>query len=1015
MEPTDNSPGLLQWRSLLFLFLAFLLAVAFALPFATTNYDLKQYYYFDVDLTADHGGVTQVFYDIGNGIVEGDSTTQPLQITHAATRYRYLLHGGEVKRLRFDFNNHEGHYTFKDAVVRSLDGDVVYRFLPTDFHPDHEIKSLRVAGEKVEVETISPSSDPYIYLKPAQPIKLPFGKKQARATVRIAWRNMFCALVTIGLLLEFGRRFFGASIVVLMAALRRHPLITIALTSAFSVVVQVHPVIFSGKSFASPNSPTFLLYDHFPTLPGYESANIEDQKGADMAAFMYSHVDFPGLERKALFADHELPLWNRYNLSGVPLLGQGQTMFGEVLNTIPLLAGNSAGSWDVKFILSRWIFAFSLGAFVWMAMGRLKVGAFIALTASWIGYFSFRATHPAQFAVDFGPMVLLAWGCLDRAKTQRGMLGAAGFLFLANWEMMTSGTIKEAYITLLCVDFAGLLYLCFRARSFAIAKAKIIAASLAGVALIAISAPLWWTFLDTLKVSRTSYDVPAVHQIPRWQTIGFFEDLFYRRFVPQELHVNPSCNLIVLLGTSWLLAALIYRRKPGSLAIILGAAVSFSTAFSIVPADWLLRMPFLGNIHHVGNTFGCSLIILLTITAGLGIADFLEAEAKDTSQRRFVVLLTAIAIVAFLYIVYMNVGGNVTGSPFYRGYIPALAVGTFVLIFAVHVRRVLSPAMYITILGGALVILLWRHGQYNQIRFDAYVFNPQVRTDIHAPSPALAKIKQLANEPVRTTGFNNTFFPGVGSMYFMESIYGVDAIRNKFYDELLSAAGLRKILHWGELDSGGERDLSRGAMDMLNVRFYLDNPGDLEPTVGLQTVAKDDLRVDTSPTVWPRAFFTNRIVDEEDLPQLISKLKKSQGQPFAALAADEMEAATNQSLLPATGDPVFSTPARDYHLTSNATSFTVDAAGPGIVVLTEAYYPDDFRAYVNGAPASYLRVNHAFKGIFIRNSGTYDIRFEYWPHHLTTALSISAAGIVFGIGMFVTLYRKTLSLLPEPE
>jgi len=1014
MESSDHPKGVVRWRSLLFLLFAFLLAVAFALPFATTSYDLKQYYYFDVDLTADHAGITQVFYDIGNGIVEADSVAQPLEITKKPRRYRYLLPCGEVKRLRFDFSNHEGHYTFKNVVIRGLDGEIVRRFAPSDFVPNNQIKKLQASENTIEVDTISPANDPYLVFKPAQSIKLPFGKKQARATVRIAWRNMFCALVLAAVILEFTRRFFGPSLEVLVAALRRHPLITIALAGALSVVVQLHPVIFSGKSFASPNSPTFLLYDYFPTLPGYESSHIEHQKGSDVAAFMYSHVDFPALERRALFTDHELPLWNRYNLSGVPLLGQGQTMFGELLNIIPLLSGNSAGSWDIKFVLSRWIFAFSLGAFVWMATGRLKVGAFIALVASWIGYFSFRATHPAQFAVDLGPLILLAWGCLERVKTRRATVLAAAFLFVANWEVMTSGTIKEAYMTLLAVDFAGLLYLCLRAPSFSAARTKLLAAAAAGVILILVSTPIWLTFLDTLRVSWTSYDTPAVHQIPRWQAIGFFEDMFCRRFIPDEQHVIPSSNIVVLLGAAWLLAALIYRRSRGALAIMLAAALSFSVAFAVVPAAWLLRMPFIANIHHVGNTFGCPLIILLTVMAGLGIADFFDAETNDRLQRRLAVLAVGIGIIGLLYIVYNVTAGHAPVSPFYKGYIPALAIGAVILVAAAYFRRAFSPAMYITIIGGALIVLLWRHGQYNQIRFDEYVFNPQVRTDLHAPSPALTEIRRLTSEPERTAGFNNAFFAGVGSLYFIESIYRVDALRNGFYDELLAASGLRKILHWGEADSGGERDVSRGPMDMLNVRFYLDNPGDREPTSGLRTIAKEDLRVDESPTVWPRAFFTNRIIDEGDLSQFVAKLKSAHGQPFAALAPEEMERLIDQNLLPPPGDRTSSTPARNYTLTSNTTSFVIDADGPGMVVLTESYYPDDFRAFVNGDRVPYVRVNHAFKGIVIRGSGTYEVRFEYWPRHLTIALCISAIGLLLGAGLFVTSYRKSLSMLAGP-
>jgi uncharacterized membrane protein YfhO len=89
-------------------------------------------------------------------------------------------------------------------------------------------------------------------------------------------------------------------------------------------------------------------------------------------------------------------------------------------------------------------------------------------------------------------------------------------------------------------------------------------------------------------------------------------------------------------------------------------------------------------------------------------------------------------------------------------------------------------------------------------------------------------------------------------------------------------------------------------------------------------------------------------------------------------------------------------PAADYDLTSNTTSFTVNATGPGFIVLTEAYEPGNFQATVNGRRVPYLRINHAFKGVYVDGPGTYRVQFSYWPRGLTTALILagSALGVV---------------------
>ena len=56
-----------------------------------------------------------------------------------------------------------------------------------------------------------------------------------------------------------------------------------------AVLLSCYPVVFFGKSFVSPNNGgVILLYDTFPTLPGYTSTSLDDAKGADVGAIMWA-------------------------------------------------------------------------------------------------------------------------------------------------------------------------------------------------------------------------------------------------------------------------------------------------------------------------------------------------------------------------------------------------------------------------------------------------------------------------------------------------------------------------------------------------------------------------------------------------------------------------------------------------------------------------------------------------------------------------------------------------------
>jgi uncharacterized membrane protein YfhO len=107
-------------------------------------------------------------------------------------------------------------------------------------------------------------------------------------------------------------------------------------------------------------------------------------------------------------------------------------------------------------------------------------------------------------------------------------------------------------------------------------------------------------------------------------------------------------------------------------------------------------------------------------------------------------------------------------------------------------------------------------------------------------------------------------------------------------------------------------------------------------------------------------------------------------------------------------------PAGDYKLTTNSTSFSVVATGPGIIVLNEAYERGNFEATVNGESVPYLRINNMFKGVYVDAPGTYQVTFTYWPRDFTLALFLAAGGLVLASAALAALFRFTAAPRPEP-
>ena len=63
-----------------------------------------------------------------------------------------------------------------------------------------------------------------------------------------------------------------------------------------------------------------------------------------------------------------------------------------------------------------------------------------------------------------------------------------------------------------------------------------------------------------------------------------------------------------------------------------------------------------------------------------------------------------------------------------------------------------------------------------------------------------------------------------------------------------------------------------------------------------------------------------------------------------------------------------------------------------------------------GLDVPYLRVNHAFKGIYVDTAGTYSVRFSYWPAELTVALWLSGVGGLLALlGILIALRWRPLA------
>lgn len=966
----------------------------------------RDLYLFEIDVTNEQRqGRIQLFYDIGRGFNEEDSSIQPLFAKRGPVRYGFIIPRGQLNALRLDPTDGRAAIVLAKPAIIDFKRREVKRFSKVDLTPLQQVEIVGTDRDALSLKCTG--NDPSLLVELGGSLTLGHDISEVIvATIIPIWLMIFgaCWLVA-GLLYMVPWTVVAA----LRDRAQRNPFTTLVCTSLLGVTLQCYPVIFFGKSFVSPDNGTYFLYDHVPTLPGYIPEGQEDAQGSDVAALLHTDLSYPSLQRQALFRDHELPLWNRYSMGGLPLLGQGQSMFGSLLNFITIFGDSSSGSWDIRFILSRWLYGLGLGIATWLLTRHLGAASLVSVISLFIAFFGFRLNHMAQLTVDLSPWILVGWAMLkDRASAR-----TASMLFLANWEVMNSGTIKEAYMLILCLNFAGLLLiwisdLCVRDKVL-----RIGVASLAGICLILISAPIWLVFLDSLATGATHYDRASVQQAPPWQILGFFEEMFYRRFHSTEAHVLPAVNFAIFTGVIWTVtAARIAWREKACVALSFALLLPLFLVFGVIPGAFLMELPFINSIYHVHNTFSCPLLVLASVLAGFGFKAMWISAHQPIWWRRSAEFA---CLVLGLFLLYFGSAGDAQGSAFFKSLIGslclALLVGHVGLNSWVRTRHL---GAFVLGAGGALFLACWQSSQYIKSPADRYVFNPSKRVDLRAHSDAVAHVDLLlTKQPSRPVGLGYNVFAGYSEILHWESIYGVEPVRNADFDILCDTADMKKK-DWGDPASWHEEDLSPilPIQNLLNVRYYLAPHNDTPVKIkGLRWVASHDLDLYESTDAWPRAFYTDRYTNYNLAVDLVSLIRRTAGtRPFASLqgsvnlpevphvAAEEVGASTIA-------------PAHDYHLTSNKTQFIVEAPKAGLAVLTENYLAGDFRVFLNGKQVPYYKVNQTAKGVIIPGPGTYEILFEYWPRRLTLALILMASGMVIGIlSLGLRLYFKQMGV-----
>ncbi|MEI8395753.1 MAG: hypothetical protein WCF85_13510 [Rhodospirillaceae bacterium] len=959
--------------------------------------------FFMIDYSSHTGGEMQFFFDYGGGFSELNSTRvrtpAPTSESQIFSTYRVLLPHRGLRQLRYDPIDRQGDFVLRNPRIANANGTTLKLLSLQNFHPAHDIASCDNTDSKMQLNCIANGADPIIVVDNTS--DWPHTAKFTKYVHIVSFAFGVITVVSIVMMITFCFSLIVLSKIRRLALL--HPKACIIIVGITSVILSCYPVVFMGSSLVSPGIVPTLLYPNLPSLPGYTGERVENSRGSDTGSMLWAILPNSAVQSRAVAAG-EFPLWNRDNSAGLPLVGQGQSMVFDPLHWITIFGNSNGWAWDMKFLASRAILVIGVGLAVFAATGSLPASLFMCTSSSYIGYFAYRINHPENFSLTYAPLILFFWFRVIQGfqwRNTRTMAEAKGSPWLAMIGLavtsvlqLGAGAPKEGATIFLAVQLTGFIAFVLSPERIKEKAFPLACLCALGVAIVLISAPIWLVFLDTLSHATTMYDVPSANFAQLWYFSGVFDPILFEQITAGGL-TYPSLNIFVLICLLWVLVRFHKLcRDRLFIACLAGTVVAGSVAFGLIPASIFVKLPLFGKIQHVGQTVLDAFCILALVLAGFGIRDFLETSP---AKRRLYTVFTSILLAACVGLFYLSAATN--GATFSGGWISWLIAAVMIVaalgaMVSACLLLQTKQVTWLIVLGLCLGAMHLRHGYHTftgSSALDDHLINVPSRADFSVPSPAIEKLRRMPG-PYRTIGEFANLFPGFNAFLGIESINSPDAVFSSKYIELLDALGIVPINDWQWLRLVTAQNLPKVAagLDLLNVRYVLATPGTLPP-VSLTVAARADLDVWVRDSAWPRAFFVNGEAHYKQVAELAGFAETAAGRPFAAVQVMEQP-----PISPEPGRVIIS--AHDYQLTTNGTRFTIDASEPGMVVLTETFWPDDIHVTVNGLAAEAVRVNHAFRGVRLDRAGRFEIHFWYEPRYWKPSIAMALVG--FGMLVF---------------
>jgi hypothetical protein len=778
-----------------------------------------------------------------------------------------------------------------------------------------------------------------------------------------------------------------------------------------AVVLAFSPVLFGGRTLSTASYSVGT--NGFAPFPGQRTVDEPRLYQLDTGASAWAFEPWAVVTNR-IIRDGEIPLWNPYQGAGAPLAANMQSApFDPLFALVDL--DPSTRTWDACFILS-----FALAAVATYLLARLvRMGYVAAVTASVTyslsGYFFLYSNN--HFVVVYVYLPIL---CLCAEWVVRSGRLLATFALAAAVAACFAVGMPEAQLFVLGAACAFGLWRAFVGgdpdRSGR--RALLVLGGFACGA--AMAAPLLLPFREYEQVSynvHNSTDNVGAIESPWQYALGwvfpYLNGYPIRSTTTQFLSgtvnwIGGGAMFLVLVGVA-------SRRRAARFLVPFFAVVIvvlLAKVYGLPLLRWIGDLPVLNRSNfprYCLPVVGFGLAML----AGLGVDAIRHRRINGVVLAALAVLVGALGIGALIR--YKDVLRQIPLSQTFHQVGVAVGAATVIALAILLLRR--RQAAFVAA-GVVIIELLVLAPAANGYALRAEPFTP--------PAWTLTLRDHLRTAPTdRVYGLDALLFPNDAGALNMYDIRVLDALYVSRYWRYIHTfiepqASSRFVGGpYGITEETTPANYENNSMfDLLGVRYLVARSpltGSTSPTAGTPQwqflSSQDGVQIFRNQNAAPRAFVATSVSAVRSTDAAVDWFAaRSQRFSDGALdvrGIDPARSAVIEAQANAVPASVGTAASCAGQATASITRYesdrvevAVDSACPGLLVLSDTYYPG-WSARVNGHRAPIHATDIAFRGVFV-DTGRSTVVFSYQPSSFRFGLVLSvAAFLVLPLSAFV--------------